>query len=780
MVNSKTKYRLGLDLGTNSIGWAAVELDADGQPCGLLDMGVRIFPDGRNEQSKQSNAVQRRVARGQRRLRDRYVNRRTRLMQALIEYRLMPENADERKELEVSNPYALRARALDEPLGPFELGRALFHLDQRRGFKSNRKTGGDGKEDGQVRTSINELNSRIEESGARTLGEFLTRQHQAGKAVRARPETGLRADRAMYEAEFNAIREKQEPCHNLDGEQWQDLHGIIFHQRPLRPVESGWCQFEFENGERRAAKALPVFQEFRMLQEVNNLRIHVGTEPERRLDDNERARAMQRLRSGKPVDLNKPTRDLSLLASAAFNLAAGGRKSIKGDEAAARLTKPELFGKKWLDLSLSERNEIVRFLLDTEDPECVRRKATNDWGLNAELSDAVSKVSLPDGYGNLSEKAIRKLLPHLEQGKVFSDAVQDAGYRHHSDFRNAEAHDKLPYYGQALPRDSVGADPTKDAKQHGEPAVYGRVGNPTVHIGLGQLRRVVNRLTETYGKPEEVVVELARELKMNREQKREYQRQHNEGRDRNERFRKELGEEALESTPDALRKLRLWEEQGPIHNRVCPYTGKQLSVAMVMSPQTEVDHILPLSRTLDNSMANLVVCMAGANREKGNRTPHEAFGDRCLEYAKNFPPNKRWRFHENAMERFEGERDFLDRQLTETQYLSRMARSYLAYLYDERCEHRQRVRVIPGRMTALLRRGWGLDGMLDGTADSEIPRKTRDDHRHHAVDAFVVANTTQGLLQQFAQATGSGYRDAEGRLSALVPPPWEGFDRREV
>ena len=788
MVTDKREYRLGLDLGTNSIGWAAIQLDDKGEPCGLLDMGVRIFPDGRDPTSEASNAVDRRVARGQRRLRDRKLSRRNRMMQTLIDYGLMPENADECKKLEVSDPYALRARALDEPMEPFELGRALFHLNQRRGFKSNRKAGGDEKEDGQVRTAINELSSRIEESGARTLGEFLARQHQAGKAVRARPETGLRADRAMYEAEFNAIRERQEPHHNLSGEHWKDLHDIIFHQRPLRPIESGWCQFEFENGERRAAKALPVFQEFRMLQEVNNLRIRVGLEPEQRLCAEERVRAMSRLRSGSDIKLSegrdnkpaKPTRDLGLPSGTVFNLAAGGRKSVKGDETAACLAKPALFGKKWLDLSLDERNEIVRFLLDTEDPEVVCWRATNEWGLNEEQADAVANVSLPDGYGNLSEKAIRKLLPHLEQGKVFSDAVQDAGYRHHSDFRNAEAHDELPYYGQALPRDAVGADPTKDAKQHGEPEVYGRIGNPTVHIGLGQLRRVVNRLTETYGKPAEVVVELARELKMNREQKREYQRQQSEGRDRNERFRKELGEEALEGTPDALRKLRLWEEQGPIHNRVCPYTGKPLSFAMVMSAQTEVDHILPFSRTLDNSMGNLVVCMADKNREKGNQTPHEAFGDQCLEYVKDFPANKRWRFQENAMERFEGERDFLDRQLNETQYLSRTARTYLAYLYDEQSEHRQRVLVIPGRMTALLRRGWGLEGMLSEANESEITRKTRDDHRHHAVDAFVVANTTQGLLKQFADATGSGYIDAEQRLAALVPPPWEGFDRREV
>ena len=154
---------------------------------------------------------------------------------------------------------------------------------------------------------------------------------------------------------------------------------------------------------------------------------------------------------------------------------------------------------------------------------------------------------------------------------------------------------------------------------------------------------------------------------------------------------------------------------------------------MVMSAQTEVDHILPFSRTLDNSMGNLVVCMADANRVKGDSTPYDAFGHNPAGYkyndvlaaTANFPANKRWRFQSDAMERFEGEDRFLDRQLNETQYLSRTARTYLAYLYDEQGEGRQRVRATPGRMTALLRRGWGLEGMLRESDDGETTRKQR-------------------------------------------------------
>ena len=136
------KYRLGLDLGTNSLGWAAVNLDEENKPSGILDMGARIFPDGRNPKDKSSLATQRRVPRGSRRRRDRYLERRDDLMGTLIACGLMPAGEDERKQIERLDPYGLRARALDHAVSPHELGRALFHLNQRRGFKSNRKAPG--------------------------------------------------------------------------------------------------------------------------------------------------------------------------------------------------------------------------------------------------------------------------------------------------------------------------------------------------------------------------------------------------------------------------------------------------------------------------------------------------------------------------------------------------------------------------------------------------------------------------------------------------------------
>ena len=795
-ITQDKKYRLGLDLGTNSIGWAAVNLDDQGHPCGVLDMGVRIFPDGRNSTDKTSNAVARRTARGQRRRRDRYLMRRGELMQALVECGLMPPDTEARKELQILDPYSLRARALDKPLRPYELGRALFHLNQRRGFKSNRKSGGE-KEDEKKKmgAAIEGLRRSIEESGARTLGEFLARRHAQNETVRAREELGLYPDRAMYQEEFDTIRQKQERHHNLRSENWDNLRNIIFHQRPLQPVEPGWCQFEFESRQKRAARALPMFQEFRMLQEVNNLKVHISSEPERSLNQEEREGILQRLRSGLDFAFERPNTGFkssqSLPSDVSFNLARGGRKKIQCDEVTRLLKKKSFFGSRWGNLSLEERNEIVGMLLNTEEPEAIQRKAVQEWGLTESQAKAVADVYLPTGYGDLSEKAIRKILPHLVKGRIYSEAVIDAGYSHHSDFRSSAALDRLPYYGKVLQRDAVGADPTKDPRKDGEEARYGRFPNPTVHIGLNQLRRVVNRLIDVYGKPEVIAVELARDLKSNRDQLRRYQQEQRNGRERNQRFTEMLEKSGQEPSPDMFRKLRLWEEQKQGAVCVCPYTGDTLSFSMVTSSQTDTDHILPFSRTLDNSMANKVVCIAAANRDKGDRSPYEAFGhnqmggydyQKILEATANFPPNKRWRFREDAMERFEEEDRFLDRQLNETRYLSRTARAYLAHLYDEQGEGRQRVKATPGHLTALLRRAWGLKGLLRAAdaVTGEIVRKQRDDHRHHGVDAFVVANTTQRLLQRFARAAGSSHHTAVERLASLAPPPWEGFQREQL
>ncbi len=297
-------------------------------------------------------------------------------------------------------------------------------------------------------------------------------------------------------------------------------------------------------------------------------------------------------------------------------------------------------------------------------------------------------------------------------------------------------------------------------------------------------------MIKTYGKPKEIVVELARELKMNKEEK-EAERKRNRENEQANRTREEQIKSARRvSSPHLLRKLRLWEEQNYGSCKVCPFTGQTISFEMATDHRTEIEHILPFSRTLDDSMANKVLALKAANDAKADRSPYEAFHTsprigaidydypNILRYAEALPPNKRWRFHPDAMERFDNETAFLDRQLNETKYLSRATRLYLAHLYNERAEASLRVRAIPGKLTAMLRGKWGLSALLRdhnraGGDDDEGPkRKNRDDHRHHAIDAFVIAMTDQALLKRISDLNSDPERT---RLIEKMDPPWPDF-----
>ena len=182
----KMRYRLALDLGSTSLGWAMIRLNTESQPCAIIKAGVRIFSDGRNPTDGSSLAVTRRTARAMRRRRDRWLKRKARMMRKLIEYGFFPQDGVARHALEVLNPYALRAKGLDEALLPAEFARALFHINQRRGFKSNRKTDKKENDAGALKGAILKLRSLLAELACRTVGEWLHKRMESGQTVRAR------------------------------------------------------------------------------------------------------------------------------------------------------------------------------------------------------------------------------------------------------------------------------------------------------------------------------------------------------------------------------------------------------------------------------------------------------------------------------------------------------------------------------------------------------------------------------------------------------------------
>jgi CRISPR-associated endonuclease Csn1 len=829
----RADYRIGIDLGTNSLGWCVFDLTRNGKPRGIRRMGVRIFSDGRDPQSGTSLAAERRMARGQRRRRDRYLDRRTDLMKALVRCGLMPVDQTERKKLESLDPYELRTRGLDEKLSLHELGRALFHLNQRRGFKSNRKTDRPTdpeklKEAENMKGAAIKLAGAIEESGCRTLGEYLFKTAREGRsprgskdgsvqphlAVRARPHTVKNRNaydfyptRAMYEHEFDALWAAQAKHHpDLTKAARDEIKDIVFYQRPLKPVDPGKCTLD--PTDKRAPLALPIVQQFRILQELANLRLENPiTQQARRLTMAERNNLFEGLqrRDRLPFKTMCGKKHLNLGNDWKVNLEEAGREYLKGDIVSKQLSDDKCFGARWFDFPERQQTEIVDFLFDEPDEAAVVKKGVEEWGLSEAQAHGVANIGMPDGYGRLGLNALRKIVPIMreqmdEKGEPlhYSEAAERAGYDH-SDFRDGVIWDELPYYGEVLSR--YVAD-VKSPSAPPEEREYGRIANPTVHIGLNETRKLVNKLIGLYGHPAEIVVELARDLKLNNEQKDKIKKEQAANRKKNEERRRKLEEIGESHRTDGILRLRLWEELGgnPADRR-CVYTGEQISINRLFSDEVEIEHILPFQDVLDDSPANLTVSLRRANREKGKRSPYEAFGhtpqwDDMVKRATAMPPNKRWRFKPDAMDlvrdrvkrdlaRLKGELPqevlediertggFLARQLIDTAYLARVARQYLWTVCNP-----NKVRVVPGRLTEFLRRKWGLNRLLYGNRPapdeegaSGFVAKRRDDHRHHAIDAFVIGLTELSILQRVSAAAAQ----ARDRLIENMPEPWEGF-----
>lgn len=778
------KYRLGLDLGTNSIGWAVYSLDSENEPNELVDMGVRIFSDGRDPKTKEPLAVARRTARGQRKLIYRRKLRRKSVFRLLQQQNLFPKTKEESQKLKALNPYMLRVKALDEKLESYELARVLFNLSVRRGFKSNRKDGS-GEEEVTSKSGeklsqkdmCNELAKAIKESGCRTIGEFLWKNKDKNKGLRFVPgRMTYYPLRQMYIDEFNAIRAVQEAFYkSVD---WEAIFDEIFFQRPLKAQERGRCQYMQEK--ERTFKAMPCAQKLRMLQEVRNMDYQNERGQKIPLSEDDEKIILNLLDTKDKVTFDAIRKALKLTGACTFNLESTSRTSLNGNTTAVKLRNKNRFGELWNTLSLEEQDSIVEKLI-TADEDKEIYDLLEKYNLTDEQKESIVKVQLPAGTTMLCKEVSEKLVQKMESGSAFTytAAVESLGYKYAE--QTVEKYDVLPYYGKVLVGSTMGIDPSKPEDK--PELKYGKISNPTVHVALNQTRTVVNALIKQYGKPSQIALELSRDLKASREAKDAMLKKQNENKKRNEILNKNITDAykiAYPNRNDRL-KYRLWEELGAEGlPRKCIYCGKNISGAELFSKSIEIEHILPYSRTLLDAESNLTVAHASCNAFKKERSPYEAFGSNPSGYNWNEilaranqlkNPAKRGRFSVDAMETFEKESGFIARQLTDNAYLSKMALRYLKSVCDN-------IWSVNGGMTKLLRDKWEIDSILKrkidekeityfGLKDEQIGeyKKNRYDHRHHALDASVIALIDRSLVKEISTLNA---RSQKNRIE--VPP----------
>jgi CRISPR-associated endonuclease Csn1 len=306
--------------------------------------------------------------------------------------------------------------------------------------------------------------------------------------------------------------------------------------------------------------------------------------------------------------------------------------------------------------------------------------------------------------------------------------------------------------------------------------------NPVVTRSLTELRKVVNAVIRKYGKPDKIRIELARDLRKSRQERRRITKENFARRG----YRADLaGLYFSGRTPGRqdIEKLLLWEECG----HQCPYTGKMISFEGLFgdNPQFDVEHIIPFSRCLDDSFLNKTLCYHETNRaRKKNLTPYEAFGANEAEWeeitgrVKKFGGDaariKLERFQMRDLAQFEA---FSSRQLNDTRYASRVAKQYLAWLYGD--ESATRIQVGTGQITAYLRWAWRLNSILkeNGGSKGDGEQKTRDDHRHHAIDAVAIALTSPALVKQMSDEAKKQVEE-QGRSRGWwrrIEDPWPDF-----
>jgi CRISPR-associated endonuclease Csn1 len=654
-------------------------------------------------------------------------------------------------------PYRLRARALDEGLQAYEIGRALYHLGQRRGFLSNRRAPSKKHEESEVKEGIAELAREMEAAGARTLGEYFSGLDLHHARIRHRW-----TSRQMYLDEFDKIWETQAQYQPglLTNEFRRQVHRAIFYQRPVRSASHLIGHCDLEPGRKRAAWALLPAQRFRLLQKVNDLELATPDGVRRRLTGPEREALVAHLETKGDITFPRLRGLLSLDKRTGFKLAESEDRVI-GNRTAARLMRV-LGESRWEGLSSEDRERIVEDLGSIQKEEALARRVRRVWGLDEEKARELASTRLEEGYCNLSRKAIERLLPLLEQGVAYATARKQV-------------------YGDAPPRAAYDEVPPFDLPRRLGRLSMPEVRNPAVKRALNEARRVVNAVIQEHGKPDIIRIEFARELKKARKERKAISERNRANRKAREEAASRLLQEAgiQPATRRDIEKWLLAEEC----RWECPYTGKQMSAGSLFgeAPQFDIEHIIPLYRCWDDSFFNKTLCEVNENRNvKANRSPWEAYGsdserwDEIIRRVKSY----RGAAAKAKLERFKmtdlvSLDDFAGAQLNATGYASRLARECFGVLYGAGADGvdprgKVRVQVTRGGVTRYLRDEWGLNAMLGGA------EKRREDHRQHAVDAILVALTDQRAIKALSDAAERA-RSVRRRRFAPIEAPWRSF-----
>jgi len=840
---------LGLDIGSNSVGSAWIDTEAES-----IKMGVSVFPAGVEEQTDKRGAPKnqaRRSQRQQRRSIERRAKLKRRLRQYLIKKSWIPTERNKLKVWQNLNPWILRKDALHRELNEPEFGRILLHLAQRRGAwwfdeepeePEERKK--KKKDPAETPGTVEYTKIIMEDKKAKTFGELIAIEYEKRKTatgnkdkkrndrIRNRNDalgdkvSEFVADRHMILAEFIKIWDtqqsfrghlakkltddcKKEIYNPKKTETWR-CQGVLFSQRKAYWNLGTLGRCDLEPTDMKCPKADMYAQEFLVLTSVNNIRITPPMETSRKLTDQEREKVVNTVRKQKTATESTIRKALGIdrgKNKTLYTLNTEGDKfTINGDWFYSQIVCGVFGEDMWLSFDDIKKDSLNRAILkfdpkDEADKNKLMTGCQEWWKLDEKQTesflDAWKKRPMKESRVNLSRKAIKNLLPYLREGW----SVTESRDMYAEDATN-EA-DDLTRRRYSTKEIVINKRIRHFQKKHPNllPPVTEGISNPVVRKSIHEVKKHLMEYIRQFGNPpDRVVIELAREA---RQSEKVISKRIQKNKAINA-LKKEISETHNLNVPGitstqrerAIQRVRLCRQQ----RENCAYSDATITDVMAVDGSgLEVDHIVPRSKGGNNGMNNLVLCYATANQGKGNRTPidwlsKEDFRQlelrfKHLEGSKkdkstitkdnvDMLDNAKWK----NLHRKTPKEGFTEEQLCSTAYAATQTTDWInKVLYGSRDRNKRYVFASSGAYTGILRRDWGLFFGEDGER-SEKGRKIRGDHRHHAVDAAIIAMSTPQHLQEIKKSFIDFEKQKENKNVKprwnTVEEPWEGFSEQ--
>ncbi len=800
------KTILGLDLGVGSVGWAIVKEEEE--QTRIEAMGSRVIPLSADETQEFStgNAISKNANRTQKRTQrkgyDRYQQRRENLTKLLRRLNMLPDET--LIKLPALQLWQLRAKAVAEKVSLPELGRILYHLNQKRGYRSSRKD--NATSDKKQTEYVKEVNNRYDElkQSDKTIGQYFYEQLSEDSFFRCKERV---YPRQAYIEEFDRITECQKKYYPdiLTDDIIDTLRNkIIYYQRNLKSCKHlvSLCEFEkrtynnngkiVQSGPKVAPRSSPLFQICKIWESINNLAANLKNKKNESLyiTTEQKQQIFNFMDTHEKLKVSDLYKILGISKSDGWRGSKAIGNGLQGNTtkcAIAKALKDYPNAKELMRFSLhikdtqnvnTETGEIVQIVSEKfeqeplyrlwhtiysiTDEQELRNTLQKQFGISDEdtLNRLCALDFVKEGYGNKSSKAIRRIIPYLQEGFLYSEACSCAGFKHSASL-TVEENENRPLVERL------------------SPIAKNELRQPVVEKILNQMINVVNAAIDSYGKFDEIRIELARELKQSKDERHEtYQRMGKSQRENDAKAKRIQEEHGFSPTRSRIQKFKLWEES----QQLCMYCGNTINVHDFLDGyDVEVEHIIPKSLFFDDSFSNKVCSCRKCNQEKGNRTAYDYMESKGERILSSYIDRVNKYYEKKQISKTKLERlltpadkiptDFIDRQLRESQYIARKAKEILQSI----CRN---VTATSGSVTDFLRHVWGWDEVLHklnfdryNRLDPEnelgliIPVEKvhknnrftelrienwskRNDHRHHAIDALTIACTKQGYIQR--------------------------------